>query len=212
MLDRRLKIFLEKYTLTELKVEYVIKNELLYQKDITNGILRGIYFERSRHDKNGFYLWTFAQPLYIPSENIILTFGKRLTTSENNEWWSFNHLDSTNLGELYLHLNNKITEDGINYLKEVETPDAFYHFFNSKKTQNIRIYQAIVHTLYVIRNNEANGEAGLFLDYVRQTQDSGIKWIHEMIKSTERLLRADPNEIIHLLKEWERETIKNLKI
>ena len=212
MLDNKTKKFLEKYTLTELKGEFLLKKDMLYKKDFSNGIFKAFCFERSGFDKNGFYLWVFAQPLYIPSDFIFLTFGMRLRNQENNEWWESKASDPNGAEAYFLSLHDTIVNKGIPYLNQVSTPEAFCHFFKVKKDKGIRVHEGVAYSLFYLGDKEAYNEGRLFLNQVRQTQNCEIEWVKEMISRTELLLNSDLDKAKEILTEWEKSTIGNLKL
>lgn len=61
---------------------YSAKGGLVYANPIAE-TLRGLLFDSSRYDRKEFSVHVFVQPLFVPSENLNLDFGFRLS---NFDW------------------------------------------------------------------------------------------------------------------------------
>jgi hypothetical protein len=212
MVDNTLKAFLEKSILSEFKGEFLLKKDILYKKDFKDGILKGFYFERSSSNKNGFYLWVFAQPLFIPCDSIFLSFGLRLKNFENTEWWDFKPSGSDEAKVFYMNLHDTIIKKGIPYLNQVNTLEMFYQFFKTEKDKAVSIHQGVTYSLFYLGDKKAFDEAHSFLDHIKRTQNCEIRWVKEMINNTELLINNNLDKAREILKEWEKLTIDNLNI
>ena len=62
-----------------------IQRNLLYCEGI-RCLLRGCVVESSSFDSNRFTVEAFVQPLYVPQESVVLTFGKRLGGGSGRRW------------------------------------------------------------------------------------------------------------------------------
>ena len=58
---------------------FAASGDLLYAKPI-GPVLRGFLFEGSDFDNELFFVWAFVMPLYVPSDQVVLTFGRRIET------------------------------------------------------------------------------------------------------------------------------------
>jgi hypothetical protein len=59
---------------------HVAGNMLVF--GVVDQILHGLYADSSSFDASRVAMHMFSQPLYIPSENVVLTFGTRLRHPE----------------------------------------------------------------------------------------------------------------------------------
>jgi hypothetical protein len=56
--------------------DFALATGLLFEVPIAD-LLRGLTFQGSSYDQTSFFLVAFVQPLYIPSDEVVPTFGKR---------------------------------------------------------------------------------------------------------------------------------------
>ena len=77
-------VALEKLLLPKLP-NFTIKGPLLFIVPVGH-ILRGFHFDGSSFDKKGFYVNAFFMPLYVPSQHLHLTFGRRLRDEGGDRW------------------------------------------------------------------------------------------------------------------------------
>jgi hypothetical protein len=209
MNDSELKRFLLKYIKPTLTEDFVFSNNILHKKTET-GFLKGFCFEKSGNNKEGFYLWCFVQPLYVPSEDLILTFGERIK-NKKDEFWQIDKGNENAIKEIFADLNKKIKGEGISYLEETGKPEKFCAFFNKQKKNNIRIWEAIVYTKLYNELSKAEEETDMFIAELGK-QNNTINWIRNIKFNLELLLSKDLTGRKRLMKEWECETLRNLKL
>jgi len=77
-------VTLEKRLLPNLP-NFTIRGPLLFIVPIGH-TLRGFHFDGSSFDKKAFYVNAFFMPLYVPSQHIHLTFGRRLRDGGGDRW------------------------------------------------------------------------------------------------------------------------------
>lgn len=77
-------VALEKRLLPKL-ANFTIKGPLLFIVPIGH-TLRGFHFEGSSFDKESFYVDAFFMPLYVPSQHVHFTFGRRLRDRGGDRW------------------------------------------------------------------------------------------------------------------------------
>ena len=94
---------------------FIVKGALVYAVPVGD-ILRGICFSRSG-DKNGFYVHYFFQPMFIPVEYVILSFGQRLRTQSGSEWWS---IDDIRLEEEFRHAILMVAKPFLSEIDDLE--------------------------------------------------------------------------------------------
>jgi len=159
-----------------------------------------------------YYLWAFVQPLFIPNDSIVFTFGKRLKTIENNDWWTIDNIEKNQFEETIKHLNNTLIGEGLTYLKKVGNTDTFIHLYKLKKDKNLKIYEAIVYSMFFLEMDEAYKEARLLLNYIDKYEDIETEWIKQIIVRTEYLANTSMHNAKCFLNECVKNTLTNLKL
>lgn len=209
MTNNELKRFLFHYLEPKIKDDFIFHKNILYQKS-ESGFLKGFCFEKSSYRKDGFYLWCFVQPLYVPSEDIVLTYGKRIQ-KHKDEWWKIDERDEQAIKNIVIDLNNSIKQEGTTYIEETSIPEGFCNTFDKQKELNIRIWEAIVYTSLYNNSPNAEKEAETFITLLKE-QNSLISWVKNIKMNIELLLSKTEIERKQLLKMWEKETLETLKL
>ncbi|MFM9837593.1 MAG: hypothetical protein ACKVOQ_04970 [Cyclobacteriaceae bacterium] len=208
MTNSELSKMIKKYLIPLLGDQYSIKNNIVYKTPVSD-ILLGFCFERTANDKSAFYLSVFAQPLYVPSEDFILTFGIRLNRRKTkSEKW-----DSSK--EVFEELASVVKTEGLGFLENVSKPDKFCEFLKKDKSGSVRVTEAMVYSEFYCEMPEADKDAMFLLKHIREKEDLSIGWIKEIQDNTERLLMSKKNskeKTQAILQEWKDSSIKNLKI
>jgi hypothetical protein len=206
---QELKKLISKYIDPKLQENLVLHKNILYQIPVSD-FLKGFCFEQSGYNKEGFYLWCFVQPLYIPSEDIVLTFGKRIATKKV-EWWDIEKNNESKITSTFNDINNKIKNKGLVYIEELSRHEKFYEFCKKYKKTNVRIWEALVYTGLYKGFPEADKEAELLINYL-QKSDMSINWIKEVFDNLKILLaknKVERNELIAKFREF---TMNNLQL
>lgn len=214
MKNIELKRFLNKNVLPDLELsqELELKQNFLYKNDIEGKLLKGFCFEASQYNDNGFYLWAFVQPLYVPLDSIVLTFGHRIRLSQTKEWWGIDP-KSKKMATVVKKLQAAIMQETKTFLDKVNSPDAFYHYYSNNKQTNVRTYEAVIYSSFYARNQEAFKEAESFLNILKETQDLTIPWIKQIEVNVDELIQLGSYDKIMLkLNGWQSETVKCLNL
>lgn len=185
MNSSELRKLISKYIHPNVKRDLIFNGNLLYQIPVTN-FLKGFCFELSGYDKEGFYLWCFIQPLYIPCENLVLTYGKRLSINKV-EWWSIDKSNEIKTKDTFESINRIIKTEGLPYIEELGNRENFYTFCKEHKKTNVRIWEAFVYTGFYNELPGARQEAELLINHLKES-DSSIPWVRELAKNLRILL------------------------
>ena len=99
---------------------YVYGARLLYAQPVRD-LIRGFYLEPTSADPAAMYVWCFVQPLYIPADHIIFTFGFRIHELDKPgraRWIIASQNESEKIGELVRQMKSQ----GLPYLAQLATP------------------------------------------------------------------------------------------
>lgn len=208
MTSAELSKIVKKHLIPSIGNEYTLKKNILYRTPVKDIIL-GFCFEGLANDKNGFYVWAFAQPLYVPAEDFVLTFGIRLSNGKiKGERWEFSRAAFEELAVL-------IKTEGLNYLDKISDPENFYKYFKKDKSGSIRIMEAVVYSGFYCDNPKSNDDALILINQIREKEDVSIPWISEIQENVEKLLNArkkSKDEAHSILMDWEKQSFENLGI
>jgi hypothetical protein len=80
-------------------------------------LLRGFAYETSGSTGRDFYVWVFVQPLYVPVDHLVLSFGKRL--GGTSRFWS---LDEASEEDLMTDVAAAARREGLPFLEQVKEP------------------------------------------------------------------------------------------
>lgn len=80
-------------------------------------ILRGFAFESSSFDQSTFYIWAFAQPLYVPRFYLCYDIGIRVRNSQ--ELWTITPDDEA---DVMRHVLSSIHAQGLPFLEKFASP------------------------------------------------------------------------------------------
>ena len=209
MNNSELKKLILQYVDPKLLENSKLHKNILYQSPVSD-FLKGFCFEQSGFDKESFYLWCFIQPLYLPSENIVLTFGKRILP-QKTEKWIIEKDNESEIINIFNDINNKIKNEGLAYIDELDSHEKFYMFCKKNKKTNIRIWESLIYTGLYKGLADTDKEAELLINYL-QKMDMSINWIREIYDNLKIFLEKNKMERNELINSWKEFTIKNLQL
>lgn len=179
---------------------FAVKAPLMFIPPVQH-TLRGLCFESHSYERNLFYLWVFFQPLFIPTKNIILTFGKRI----GNDRWNRDSPD------LVHELGDALKHELQSFLSPIESPlDVAQAAKSLQLHQNPNVQQVIAYAL--ARAGEVD-KAVAELDVLLAMLDQKVPWQMEMSERANALaslLLSDPPIAQKQFDAWEAESIRNL--
>jgi hypothetical protein len=206
--QRLMRILLPSYP------SYKIKDSLFFAAPFTH-LLRGFYFEPSGFDALAFYVNAFVFPLYVPAEDVNFTFGKRIGGPTGRLW----ELAEDNIqereriaGKLLVSIHN----EGLPFIESATTPAELVEVATKiASEENPYVQQAIGCSLIMDWKYD---EAVKVLNRLYLTLEKAsprVPWQAELMQRAwflQDLLATNPSEARLTLKQWERETVKNLKL
>ena len=108
-----------RHVLPELGEGFRERGSLVFAEPV-EWLLRGFTYEDSGHSGKDFYLWAFVQPLYIPVDHIVLSYGKRLGGPSHH--WSVDQLSEPEGRE---QLTEAVRREGLSFLESFRGPKEF---------------------------------------------------------------------------------------
>lgn len=188
--------------------EFALATGLLFEVPIA-ALLRGLTFQGSSYDQTSFYLVAFVQPLYVPSDDVVPTFGQRSPR--------FPTTDA--LGEIEAF----VTGAGRTFLQQVKMPVEFAHWLEREEQGHKPdpfAHEALAYSWLLAGQAQA---AGRWLDltadgadaYVRQDIEEGLyreNEEHPLLSLLERVARVrdalagSSQEALAVLERWRQAT------
>lgn len=208
----------KQHILSSLPSFKVKRSTLLYETPIEM-ILRAFYFQTSYLDKESFTVWAFAQPLYVPSDHIVLNIGGRLGWLWRNRdiWWTIQLGDVESEYRTMQDLLGWIQKVGLPFLESIKTPADIIQWIRKQSgNPSDEHYQEIIAYSYVLLGNyrEASHTISRLLpNLYRHSGD--YPWMLEIACRVERmkeLLDHSPDDAIHQLRTWRDWTLKQLRL
>lgn len=126
---------------------YRLKDNFVFAAPVKH-ILCGILFDSSAFSKRAFYMHAFVQPLYVPAEQLVLTFGRRLPGN-----WEYSDPEVHQLGAEVLKAFDK---HALPLHRRLATPEHF--MTEAERTfspTNIHLQQALVFTAILLGRIDA---------------------------------------------------------
>jgi hypothetical protein len=177
-----------------------------------NHLYRAFVFAGSSYSTTSFRVNAAIMPLYVPAEFYHVTFGERMKHG-NNDTWEWSETEEQAVSE---RLKDAMVTQGMPRLGKIQSPLDFARTISSVKPQKtVNRTQAIAYSLIY---------AGVY--------DEGLQHLRELCKELESFngsapwdiekrdrnkelcntLEQNPQQAKELLVEWEKQSIKNLKL
>jgi hypothetical protein len=215
MKHNQIKKLAEKYLLPEMPDFVVHKNDL--QMIPLEHLSRGFSFQSSLFSKGRFTISAFVQPLYVPKEYKILTYGGRLGTLNNGpeKWWNLeNHPEEV----IFSEVRNLIHNEGLPFLEKLNSPSEFARYYLPKaKSPNIWQMEAVGFSLvFANKFNQAKAILEENCTYLVKAMKEDIydsphyPMIYNRDMEILRCLDEDVDQAFSLLAEWEEYTLEKL--
>jgi hypothetical protein len=182
-------------------------------------ILRGFVFEGSDFDRSVLRVTAFLLPLYVPTDNVHMTFGNRLGGPAN--FWTFAGVDEDVAME---SIREHVRDEGMKFLDRARTPGGFADWLSRKSADsaNPNVHEAIAYSLVLDgRTDEAHrslaqarrriAEAGAEARSL-DLDPTGSRPRADRIDAVERALAASPRQAIDLLREWAEQTAARIGV
>ena len=167
--------------------DYRLKNRLLVRVPIGH-ILCGILFEPSAFSKEPFYINAFVQPLYVPSDHLVLTFGIRVPGQ-----WQYVPSEIDKVASL---VSKALEEHALLFFPSLATPELFYK--NARENfpeENIHFHQLLVLTAILLRKRADAQRHFDTLKCLVEKTDRQIPWPQAVLDETLMFLDESMRDI-----------------
>ncbi len=175
-------------------------------------LLRGFYFEPSGFDASAFYVNAFVFPLYVPAEDVDFTFGQRLGGPRGRRW----ELAEEETERVAEKLLSSIQNEGVPFIESATTPGGLVEVASKiASAENLYVQQAIGYSLIMDQKYGAAVKVLNRLYLALEKTSPRMPWQTELMQrawSLQELLATNPSEAQSTLKQWERETVKNIRL
>jgi hypothetical protein len=202
---------------------FVAKGALVYATPL-DYLLRGFYFEPSGSDPSSFYIWTFIQPLYVPTRHIYFTFGKRLGNgwpideSEAGSRRSNGQHYQAGVASLMAHVLRTIEAEGLPFIGNIEYPvDLAYQTtrVTDAPDDDPYVVEAVVYSLILAGEYGRTQEEYARLKRGLSTLENRLVWAREIAQRAAQVmdnLPRHPDNAVALLDTWTRQTARDLRL
>ena len=192
---------------------FVVTRGIIHKMPI-GGLLRGFWFDSSAFGKYVSYLYVFVQPLYVPRDHLVFTFGRRLECRlgflRSDKAWE---LGPESWGTAVPALRRAMVCDGLPFLKRRDSIELLVRNlkYGIRVENSIFDREALAYSLARLgRYREA--ERGL-KSLIRSIKPDDLR--QDVRKNAEDLLasiQAGPDRAQELLDRWTEETARNLRL
>jgi hypothetical protein len=177
-------------------------------------LLRGFYFESSGFDGRAFYLWTFIQPLYVPSNHIYFLFAKRLSGSTGEGWDYSRDNEAAIMSDVLV----SVQQQGLSFLAPVQTPRdlALKAPLLGGHPDDPHVAEAVAYSLVLAHEHRQAIDALDGLKAMIQRYDlTKAPYLNEVLERGQLVrerLASDPSTTVDLLEEWNEQTRVHLRL
>jgi hypothetical protein len=186
---------------------FAVNKNLIFMLPVGD-ILRGVFFFASV-DANRFYLDEFFLPLFVPTDSVHGTYGKRIGNALN---W---RADNPNLLE---DMHKVIRNEAIPFLLNVSTLDGVLNYLkerieSGRPRVNSHLLEALAYTF--IKCGDYSFALEALAEQKQRLEGNAIPWVaaqYARTKLIEEKLLQNPEVALQQLEVWKAETIRNLKL
>jgi hypothetical protein len=177
-----------------------------------NHLYRYFAFAGSSYSTTSFRVNAAIMPLYVPAEFYHVTLGERLKHG-NNDTWEWSEAEEQTV---FARLKDAMVTQGMPRLGKIQSPLDFarlYSSVDSEKTVNRT--EAIAYSLIYAGIYDEGLEQMRELCKYWESSNNPAPFAIEKRNRNKQLcntLEQNPQEAKNLLIEWEKQTIKNLKL
>lgn len=183
--------------------EYEIKGKLLFIPPIGE-VLTGFNFEKVN---DHFYLWMFAQPLFIPKEHYYFTFGNRLKNPLTGS--SIYELNDESLEGVIRVISDP---KNLQWLKDMKNAFVFYDF-HKEKIKEFSFLRNLAFVSAYLNKNDSNEQLKEFIRLSESYIKEGYAdYLLPEIERAQMLLNSSEEKRKDLFDAWTKESLKSLKL
>jgi hypothetical protein len=202
---------------------FAAKGALVYATPL-DYLLRGFYFEPSGSDPSSFYVWTFIQPLYVPTRHIYFTFGRRL-----GKGWPLDEKEAdgsrsngqhyqAGMASIMVQVLRTIEAEGLPFIGNIEHPvDLAYQ--TSRVTdapdEDPYVVEAVIYSYILAGEYGRAREKYARLKRSLSSLENGLVWAREIAQRAAQVmdnLPRHPDNTVALLDMWTRQTARDLRL
>ncbi len=171
---------------------------------IKSGIIGGFFFDSSSYDAKSFYVFVFALPLYVPTDVLHFSFGKRL----NNCSWS---ADEPNI---LLSTVDRMSLE-VPYLSSASNPEKFIQWIDQFPNSKNDVYMIRARAYSFALDGKFDESIRESLKCVDLLKNDVIAWMVDLRSEMAvfiKMLENDCDKIPDFLRQIETESIQKLKL
>ncbi len=181
------------------------KGKLLLALPLEN-ILKAVCLDTSGFDPEGFYVQVFAQPLFVPLQNIAFNFGWRLRGSETHLWDGYDPQVAQNLARA-------LTDEPAKFFSRIQAPiDLAIEAQGSPFAGDLIVNQFVAYSL------ARAGDISRAVPALRDVADrvgTDHPWRVALANQARELaatLQHDPAAAVRQFEHWEKDTAVALNV
>jgi hypothetical protein len=186
---------------------WVFKNQIIYKETTNSSLLIGFSFNSSTFSSTQFEVVAFIQPLYIPFPHIFLTFGIKIKTTKNLQWWNYEENNRVVQGMELAKLMNQIEDS---FFSKFIDAESFYQYYKNDKKISLAHFEAVAYSALFSNNRNATNELIDLINYIEKKEDIRKPYVNESLKRAIDLKNIQSP--FELLNKWLIETKIALKL
>lgn len=191
------------------------KGFLIYRQDFQY-LLQGFCFDGSAFNRNSFTIDVFVHPLFIPSEDIDLSFGNRIgiMAGKNDIWWQYDEMREVEIAQ---EIFDMMKNHGLPFLEETATIEGFLKRYKDADIhKNKHIIEGLCYA-HILNDDFSKSQKMMRLLSIVLTQDINefpVVWKQEIQQRIQLMLgyldRTEYDRAKQQLSDWRHFTLANL--
>ena len=188
---------------------FVANGNLIYRVPVGE-ILQGFLFESSAFSAESFQPQAFVQPLYVPSEHLVLNLGERFRGI-----WRFHAGGDEALAQRLLHAMHNT---GLPFIGKLSSPSQLVQTIKKERPwldRNEYLQQVVAYSLILLgKNDEALDGLEKLAETVNPMNDARpwVKKIHTDCGMLQEAMMRDPEDARRVLRRWTEDTRQKLRL
>jgi hypothetical protein len=197
---------------------FAVRRSLVYRRPL-DVFLCGLSFDTSAFESGRVFVTAFVQPLFVPADSLVYTFGFRL----GDDFWD---LDEDDPDATFVAVADAAQRDALPFFEQLGDLDAFcervpeWATAEPKKLKSLQslddpVVSEALGYAELLRGRKADG-VRLLEQTLESERESGEYANDELIENVEHVLdevnRLGLEAAQAQLEDWRAETIKNLRL
>ena len=177
-------------------------------------LLSGLCFEPSGFDAAAMYVNVFVQPLFVPCDHVVLSYGHRLKGEAGQSGWT---ITSSNESAVMADILAAMQSDGISFMERIKSPAELATHIVTLGGLSINPHDVETVSYALVLDGKYD-EAMVQLRHLQEVceqSDPAIAWPREINLRGNRVLKAlrlRPADAHEMLESWRAYTIGALKL